>query len=164
MIKFKDILTENSNIESEIKRYTNLVDYSKSGLDKMVGSKEEINFANTTQSKIDKASIRAIHKTQYIDEWIIEKRGVLDYSDSVISFSTGEGPREYKNYRYEILTDIPKKNILAYSKITPELFAVRSEDEIIAKNIKLQITNVHSDTNGDTGRPIYPIRIYCRCI
>lgn len=148
-------------------KYTGLVDYSSKEIVKLLKNGLLKPLYKYTQDKLS-GDVYGTHMTQrlpfYFDDNDIESnRGVLFEVNDIMSFSFGQGVREYKKYQYAVIGIIPKEKILTSSKLNPELFSLH-EDEIIVLGGTVQVTNIEYDRNGDNGNLIHPIRIKIKYI
>ena len=136
-----------SGVESAILEYTQLSDYSKSSLVSILDSDEMHSFVKKTQDGLRNLGIKSVlgsHRTQYlpvgVDSDVVGQ--VIEIKD-IFSLSTGVGPKEYSGYLFDIRINVPVSKILASSKITPELFHIKSEEEFITKGMKLRLGEIN---------------------
>ena len=157
---------ESKIMQRAITEYTNLVDFSANKLKAIMGSEEQIAFSKATQKALKEqgiSEIRGIHRTQYIDEFLLDYKKELDIRD-VFSFSEGEGPREFRNYKYKIVVSVPNSHIIASSRVTPSLFPIKTEKEFIVSKMKLKVLFSRPVDYDDGGNPIYPITVKAEVI
>jgi len=135
-----------SVLTDAVVNYTNLVDYSKSDLVNILNSGSMDAFINDTQSGLKRLGINSVlgvHRTQnlsgVVNPYVV---GQVIEIDDVFSMSEGSGPKEYSKYRYKIIANIPVSKIIVSSKITPELFPIKSEQEFITRRMKLRLGEI----------------------
>ena len=134
--------------KNAILAYTKLSDYSSKDLKDLIGTKDYENFKKNTQkelSKIYDKELQGSHLTQNIKADPDKINQVIEFDD-VFSLTEGVGPKEYENYKYEIvISGIPISKVIAHSKVNPELFPLASEQEFITEKLKIKINRIYPD-------------------
>ena len=153
-------------VRKAFRSYTRLSDYSSKGITTLRSAGKLKDLMAHTQSKLpgNMWAVRAMSNFYVSKEYPRDYIGDVFEFPVATSFSKSEDkiPWEYKKYLYRISVRLPKSKVLAHSDITPELFSL-SEGEIITDKMKLKITNVYTELNGDTGE-VLRVDIDCRVI
>lgn len=149
-----------ANLQQAFSSYTQLTDFTKTGLLELLDTPEMKELSRYTQEKLKekRPNLWVSYKTQNLSNYQLQKGAEINRGDAS-SWTYGQGPREYRNYQYEVIANLPHNKVLASAEITPDLFSIPSEKEIISKSTRLKVTSVQKRTD-DKGDVIYPIQVY----